>query len=108
MSDWKPSMISSEGLSNIKRRWSPPRKPGQLKAGFARFEGCFDFIVGSDHKCDNNLIHNMIATTTSRYDVISRTFKQEKCLLQELEDRGYDLSTLRFSIEKKKEQQDDD
>lgn len=67
-----------------------------------------DFIVYYPRKCDGNLILNHILGDILRFDLIkwskgkipytSENFKEE------LERRGYDLTTLKFSIELKKEE----
>lgn len=75
----------------------PSPKPGQLQVGWA----CEDRFVNPElHFCyggggatsrDNHMLINAfhLAKTASG-----------KCLVEELVDRGYDLSTLKFSIEK--------
>jgi hypothetical protein len=76
----------------------------ELKGCWAKFDGTPDFVVSASRKCDGNLLHYAIATTKMKYDKVKETFVEEKSLLQELEERGYDLSTLKFSIKKIKKE----
>ena len=79
--------------------WVAPKEG--LKAGWAKFEGLSDFVVGSaDSKIDCNLIHYHLASEKLRFKYFSKEYDMEKSLLQELHERGYDLSTLKFSIKK--------
>ena len=64
-----------------------------------------DFVVGYPRKCDGNLILNTILGDVLHYNY----FKTEEeprdyrifNLKEELDKRGYDLTTLKFSIELK-------
>jgi hypothetical protein len=76
-------------------------KEGQIKMQYGRDEdgelgNCLVYGGGEGNnnarRCDIMLVYN---TLTSFYP--------EKDVFQELEKRGYDLTTLKFSIEKKKD-----
>lgn len=83
-----------------KRRRVQKLKPGQLKARWANLEGEPDFYAFTFDKADERHAKLVIkAFCSGRYNQL------EKCIdasfLQQLESLGYDLDTLRFSIEKK-------
>ena len=68
-----------------------------------------DFVVKYNRKCDGNLVLNHILGDILRFDLMkygkeipytSFNFKDE------LEKRGYDLTTLKFSIDLKINKQD--
>lgn len=73
-------------------------------------KGKKDFIVAYPRKCDGNLILNKILGDVLEWGGISEEGRQrgylnyERCnLKEELDKRGYDITTLKFSIELKKE-----
>lgn len=66
-----------------------------------------DFVVKFPRSCDGALIVNHICSDILKHVMPSKkeppfNFEAFK-LIDELEHRGYDLTTLRFSIELKKE-----
>ena len=66
-----------------------------------------DFVFKYPRRCDGALIVNYILSNILEHDMNSKkeypfNFKTF-CLKDELELRGYDLTTLKFSIELKKE-----
>ena len=71
-------------------------KPGELKAGWNARERDIGFAWGGDGatKPDSRLLYGALAYK----DVF-----EGKTLVQELEARGYDLTTLRFSIRRKQQ-----
>ena len=67
-----------------------------------------DFVVGYPRKCDANLVMNKVIGDILEWDLqkaVDRDFYSFKVfnLKDELEKRGYDITTLRFSIELKKD-----
>lgn len=68
-------------------------KPGELKAGWSRRERdiLFDWGGQGATKADSHVLHSALCTT----------FPADRSLVAELEARGYDISTLRFSIRRK-------
>lgn len=66
-----------------------------------------DFVVKYPRRCDGALIINKLVGDVLVWD-LNKTIERERInyrvenLKEELESRGYDLSTLKFSIELKK------
>lgn len=100
-------MSSETTLSHILAQPAPPlkrkrnrkpkaAKPGELRAEWGTLPHCSPeicYIWGGSgaNKCDSHLIHN----------VLSHGFEIKGGLLKELESRGYDITTLKFSIQQK-------
>jgi len=81
-----------------------PKTP-KLIFKFGKLDGEWDFIAaGGPGTCsaDRNLLLYMFTMTHARWDSQGR-YSQEKSFLEDLESRGYDTTTIKFSIEKKKE-----
>jgi len=84
----------------------PKAKPGELKMQWGKPPGdCPDmWFVGGDG-CDNRdvkFLHYVLASarpTMNKDDFGMPVF--DKSVLEQLDERGYDLTTLRFSIMKK-------
>ena len=81
-----------------KRYRSPNPKEGQIIFQRGKIDGIIDMCVFWDNipSCDRSLIFYYLASENINY-----SGGQMKSLIQELEERGYDLDTLRFSIQKK-------
>lgn len=80
-------------------------KPGQLKAQWGRVDRWSDkdvcYIWGDGvPKCDSRLLHSVLSTQRMRLK-IEGGHDFEPSFLEELEVRGYDITTIRFSIQKK-------
>ena len=90
----------------VRRRWrAPTAKPGELVMRWGKVDGdrpemCYAWGEGAS-KRDMHLLHMVIAS--QRPDPFAdRPFsKMLPSLLEDLEARGYDLTTLRFSVSKK-------
>ena len=85
----------------MKRYRAPKVVDGQIKMQRGRIDGYVDMCIfygDNTPRCDRALVMNMLCS--ERLD-----WKNEvrSSLIEELEKRGYDLDTLRFSIEKKGE-----
>ena len=105
MSDWRPSQIPLDGMANLKSRWSNP-KPDELKMAFRKFDGQHDMVFGNGSECcrsDRALLNYLTCSPRLELNLEGNYPKFGKSLMEELVDRGYDLSTLKFSIRKKKE-----
>lgn len=80
----------------MKKRYGTPRtKPGQIKVQRGKLDAAIDICIYYGEgvpRCDRALIFNKLGSGSSY---------REKSFFEELEARGYDLDTLRFSIEKK-------
>lgn len=81
----------------------PKAKPGELKAQWGKQPDdspdlCYAWGGTGAQRCDAHLIHQVF--TCDRYG-----FKgyddREPSFLKELEKRGYDITTFRFSIKQK-------
>lgn len=80
------------------RRRMPRAKPGELKAqwGDSREQGEDIYLAHGEgiHRSDAHLLYGALCTTYGSALV-------ERSLIDELERRGYDITTLKFSIQKK-------
>lgn len=83
----------------MKKRYRKPKiKPNSLVLQRGKINGELDMCIYWDNipKCDIKLIFYYLVNENINYQG-----GELKSLVQELEERGYDLDTLRFSIEKK-------
>lgn len=79
-------------------------KPGQLVAGWGKSDGMVDicFAWGDGvSRSDAHLLNTVFASKRFRPTGIS-DYETTPSLIKELESRGYDITTLKFSVEKKK------
>jgi len=81
----------------MKKRWGVPRaKPNELKIAYGKYEGDLDLFYchgGKEaYKCDASLL---------RHFVEGVEYFEGRNLRQELEHRGYDITTMKFTIKKK-------
>lgn len=84
----------------MKRYRAPTLGKGEIKLQRGRIDGGVDMCIFYNDdipKCDRALILNRLCS-----DVFTYSGESRKSLCDELESRGYDLDTLKFSIEKKK------
>lgn len=58
----------------------------------------------SGMKCDSRLLHSVMSTRQPDFDSKPIFSKMQPSFIEELEARGYDITTIRFSISKKKEE----
>ena len=87
----------------------PPKKDGAIKFQYGRLDGEFDYLVlfGSGvPRCDRALVMQHFTSTQCRHDHINNKAVFEPSFIEELERRGYDTKTLRFSIERKNKNTD--
>lgn len=82
----------------------PKVKTGQIKLQKGKVDGYVDICIffGDDvPRCDRALVMQAFCSERQRLDI--RTMKPafDASLIEELEKRGYDIDTLRFSIDKK-------
>jgi len=85
-----------------KRRYRAPKaRRGQLKAQWGKLPGDSPEIIyawgDGCHRGDGGLIHSML--TSPIYHFFDHRYGPS--YLEQLEERGYDITTLKFSIEKK-------
>lgn len=80
------------------KRWRTPKaKPGELKIAYGKERGCnpdLYYCHGGDgaHKCDSRMLSHFIEGVT---------YFDDRNLRQELEHRGYDITTLKLTIQVK-------
>lgn len=83
----------------------PPKKDGVIKFQYGRNDGELGFMVlyGNDvPRCDRALVMNAFTSNRCHPDFKSPAgVAFDDSFVVELENRGYDISTLRFSIERK-------
>ena len=94
---------------NAKRLRKPKLKDGELVAYWGRFgrgeppEIGYAWTDGRWGKRDANLLHSVFACRQPNLFAYPLFSKMEKSFIEELDARGYDLTTLKFSISKKVE-----
>lgn len=80
----------------------PSAKFGQIKIqyGYSKHEGEDHFMCYGGHENSRRDVRLLMSSINEkRYNRISG--KYENSLMEELEERGYDLRTLKISVEKK-------
>lgn len=91
----------ADGCTGFLRR---PRKEGILKAQFGRNQGEQDFMVlygDGVPACDRALLFHTFGSPRMAFDHNECKPVFESSFLEELDVRGYDMSTFRFSVCKK-------
>ena len=91
-------------MTAAKRYRRRTAKPGQLIAYWGKLPGdspdvLYAWGAGGASKADAHLIHSMLSGYGHRID--DKYPAKHDGYLNELEARGYDLTTLRFSVERK-------
>ena len=61
-----------------------------------------DFLFRYPSSPDGHLLYGLLCADRQRYDYIDKTVVFDPSFVKELERRGYDTTTLRFSVEKRK------
>lgn len=96
----------------MKRYRRPKIKDGELRAQWGRVDGnepdlCYYWGPGIS-KCDSHLLHNTLSgkECSTNWDAPLGSprilwTKYGNSFIKELEERGYDLTTLRFYVRKK-------
>lgn len=80
----------------------PPKFIG-IKVQYGKLEGELDHIVlwnGNIPRCDRVLVLTHLSSKIMRFNYDSRRPYFEDSFLEELDKRGYDIKTIKFSIEK--------
>lgn len=81
----------------MKKRYRRPTvRDGQIKVQRGRLDGEVDMCIfygDNTPRCDQALVMNLFFSSRYNYEYPS--------FIEELELRGYDLDTLKFSIERK-------
>jgi len=85
----------------VKKIYRAPKViEGQIKFQRGKVDGDIDMYIfygDGTPRCDRALVMNLFGSERLTWDR-----KSEPSFIDELEGRGYDLDTLKFSIEKKK------
>jgi hypothetical protein len=92
----------------MKRLRTPKAKPGELVVAWGRVDKhetpsiCYAY-PDRDGKCDSRLLCDALEGPRYRPDFRNghAGYTVEKSLMKELEERGYDLTTLRLTIRRK-------
>ena len=91
----------------MKRYRTPTAKPGELKVGYGRKDRhCSPSLVyvwggGGAQKPGARVLGSAFEDKRHGYAFPSMALEQRPSLIEELEARGYDITTLRFSIQMK-------
>lgn len=94
-------MVIHAENAHMKRYRAPKARPGQLKAQWGKMphespDLCYAWGDGVS-SADGRLLHNALSSKT--YSPIDKTW--DDSFLEELDKRGYDITTLTFSVQKK-------
>lgn len=71
----------------------------KLQARWSKREG--DILYSYPRKVDGAYLHYVLGCKRQRYDYTTKRIEYDPSALEELEARGYDIKTLRFSIKRK-------
>lgn len=90
------------------RRWrSPTAKPGEIKIAYGRPDRhsdpdlCVAWGDGTDMKPTARLVMHALDEKRMGYSFPNMDIEHRPSLIDELEARGYDITTLKFSIQRK-------
>jgi hypothetical protein len=91
--------------SEVTKRYRRPKtKEGQIVAQLGKVDGDIDICIfygDNVPRCDRALVLNALCGGRMRFDFDNQRPAFDPSLIDELDARGYDLDTLRFSIERK-------
>jgi hypothetical protein len=93
-----------EGNELNKRYRRPKTKDGQIIVRRGKIDGDVDMCIfygDGVPSCDRALVLNVLCSPRQRTDLSTMRPVFDPSLMDELEKRGYDIETLRFSIQKK-------
>lgn len=82
-----------------KRLRAPKARVGELVARWGKVEGEIDLCYDGPTRPDMHLLHNALTGKRGR-PTISGGFEWDDSFVEELKARGYDITTLRFSVRK--------
>jgi len=93
----------------MRKRWRfLTAKPGELRAGwgavqFDKPDLCTAWGGEGADRADSSLLMHFLSTKFHQLDITDCQYRPAPSLLQELEKRGYDITTLKFSIQQKRQ-----
>lgn len=88
----------------MKRYRAPKVIDRQIKMQKGKVDGEADMCIfygENTPRCDRALVMNVFCAERPRLNLSSTKYEFDKSPVDELEERGYDLDTLKFSIERK-------
>ncbi len=88
------------------KRINRVRTHGKIVFRFGLLDGQEDLCVSYGHgvpRCDRSLVMSQMTQKVMRFDNLNGKPYFEDSFIEELEKRGYDISTLIFSVQKKVE-----
>lgn len=91
----------------MRRYRTPTAKPGEIKIVYGKADRhsrpdlCVAWGEGTDMKCTGRLIMNAIDQKTLHPKFPGPGHEYRPSLVEELEARGFDITTLRITIQKK-------
>lgn len=91
----------------MKRYRTPTAKPGELKAAYGRADRYSEpsvvYVWGGDGaaKGDARMLASLIEDKRKEYAFPSMQIEDRPSLIEELEARGYDITTLRITVQQK-------
>jgi hypothetical protein len=94
-------------MSGGKRYRQPVAKPGELKIVYGKPgrhdepDLCVAWGGGGADKSDGRTAMHALTEKRLGYSFPSMAIEQRPSLVEELESRGYDITTLRFTIQRK-------
>lgn len=90
----------------VKRYRTLKAKPGELRVYYGKADRwsdpdvCYAWGEGS-HSADARMLHSVISVKRMvPKDISAAGYGYEQSLIDELKERGYDITTLRFCIQK--------
>lgn len=108
---WTAPVLAPWRDDMSKRYRRPKTKEGQIISQRGKVDGEVDmclFYGDNVPRCDRALVMNVLYSERQYTDIATRQPKYLPSFADELEARGYDLDTLRFSIERKAQPEDGD
>jgi len=75
----------------------PIHKKPHLRLKWSKREN--DVMIDYPRSCDGHYVHYMLGCKRYDHDPITKTRKEENSFFEELDKRGYDLTTIKFSIQ---------
>ena len=89
-----------------KRYHQPKAKPGELKIAYGRDEGgtldiCFAWGGAGADKSDGGMLCHALDNKRLRYSFPSGEIIEGPSIFEELEARGYDITTFKLTVQQK-------
>jgi hypothetical protein len=91
-----------------RKRWrTPVAKPGEIKIVYGKAERydapdlCVAWGTGADMKCTGSLMMHVLTEKRLRHKFPTGGTEYVPSLIEELEARGFDITTLRITIQRK-------